>query len=391
MSECYICGNKLSQNNKSIEHIFPNCLGGKLKSRSLLCSICNSHFGSEIDSHLCEEMRVISNLLNIKRERKTPRSIQGLGSDGHQYTIKPGLRIHRTIPVEPTPNGYDIIAKNRHQFNKILKNIKNKHPNIDEEEILKNAKEVDYFLDNIKVDFVVEDDEKTLRAICKIAVNFYLFNNGDIKYVKHLIPYLKGETDIECVWFYSADKNEIYDSGVSPEILHSVVLIGDDKEKILYAYIELFSTFKFIVKLNDDYDGLKITESYFFNVISHKTIEPVLKESKTKEDLTQISKDPLNFNNLRHDLNTLIRFIQIQHYRDVIAEMVSKVFTDWVSKHQGKIITDSEIAELINGFEKELKIVIPRIHKNSNNIKVFMKLFKEAIKTAFDLSVNPSL
>ena len=34
---CYICGKELTKLNESEEHIIPNAIGGKLKSKKLIC------------------------------------------------------------------------------------------------------------------------------------------------------------------------------------------------------------------------------------------------------------------------------------------------------------------------------------------------------------------
>ena len=37
MKECYICCEELTKDNDSVEHIIPNAIGGKLKSKELIC------------------------------------------------------------------------------------------------------------------------------------------------------------------------------------------------------------------------------------------------------------------------------------------------------------------------------------------------------------------
>lgn len=42
MSRCYICENPITESNKSVEHVFLNSIGGRLKSEALMCRQCNT-------------------------------------------------------------------------------------------------------------------------------------------------------------------------------------------------------------------------------------------------------------------------------------------------------------------------------------------------------------
>lgn len=384
MSNCYICGDKLSEGKVSDEHVLPNCIGGRLRLKNALCVGCNSKFGSDIDSHLCEEMKEISNLLNIKRQRNKPSNIQAMGSDGDQYTVKPGFKFHKSIPVKETVNGFDIRAKDYPQFIKILKDIKKKYPHIDEDEILQNAQEQNYFVDELKINFTFDDDQKTLKAICKIAVNYYLYKKYDMEYIQHLIPYLTSDRNIECVQVYYPDENDIYDLSEGHEILHSIILHGNCQEKILYAYIELFSTFKFIVLLNDDYDGEEISNAYFYNVITTKNICKPLKKPKTRKELMDIFDEPINTSNFIAAIKNLLHLIYIKHLKDACTEMVSGIVDEWYKENLGKVIDDELLGDLMTDFEKELKILAPHLHKNfdKSTIDLIMRLFGTAIEVA---------
>ena len=64
---CYACGKEITPSNRSDEHIIPNAIGGRLKSKSLLCKQCNSDFGDSIDSELSRQLNHIGNMLNIKK------------------------------------------------------------------------------------------------------------------------------------------------------------------------------------------------------------------------------------------------------------------------------------------------------------------------------------
>lgn len=72
MYTCYVCDDILNSENETVEHIVLNAIGGKLKSRRLICRDCNSKFGSKIDTELAKQLSSFCTLLNIQRESGTP-------------------------------------------------------------------------------------------------------------------------------------------------------------------------------------------------------------------------------------------------------------------------------------------------------------------------------
>jgi hypothetical protein len=52
MENCYSCGVPFDGTNNSLEHFINNSIGGRWKSRGLLCISCNNMFGSGIDQVL---------------------------------------------------------------------------------------------------------------------------------------------------------------------------------------------------------------------------------------------------------------------------------------------------------------------------------------------------
>jgi len=45
MEKCIFCNKEITQDNDSKKHIIPNCIGGKLKVRGMVCKNCNSILG----------------------------------------------------------------------------------------------------------------------------------------------------------------------------------------------------------------------------------------------------------------------------------------------------------------------------------------------------------
>src|SRR5690348_12113276 len=94
---CYVCNTYLTQENETEEHIILNAIGGKLKSKKLICKGCNSKFGSNIDDKLAQQLNTVSNLLNVKRDRGKPQNVKGKYQN-KEIIIEPGGRMKLARP-----------------------------------------------------------------------------------------------------------------------------------------------------------------------------------------------------------------------------------------------------------------------------------------------------
>ena len=74
MYKCFFCDELLNEKNTSVEHIIPNSIGGRLKSKKILCKRCNSKLGEKFDSEISKMFNLTMLINNIKRDDgKTPR------------------------------------------------------------------------------------------------------------------------------------------------------------------------------------------------------------------------------------------------------------------------------------------------------------------------------
>jgi len=130
MSECYICEREITNDNETEEHIILNAIGGTLKSKTLICKQCNSELGDEIDSDLAKQLNYLSNLLNIKRDRKTaPNLDANAHSTGEPILLQPGGKpiMKRPIKYENNQIKISIKAPTVNQAKKMLTGLKRKY------------------------------------------------------------------------------------------------------------------------------------------------------------------------------------------------------------------------------------------------------------------------
>ncbi len=360
--------------NKSLEHIFPNGIGGTLTSRDLICRQCNSGFGMEIDKELVNQLNHIANMLNIDRDRGVPQNIKPEHIDGNtDYLLAPGGKPVLSKPkIEQKKEGQEIkisiSARSISEAREILKGLKKKYPKIDVEEVLKQAEsKQEYLKDYLRFNFSI-GGIKTFSAVAKIAYNYLKYKYPNISFnSSNIVKYIKGElTDKDLVWFYYKD-GEFIDKQPS-EVLHSIVITGK-RNSHLYAYVELFNAYKFVVLLSDNYIGDDFVESYCFDVINRNAVTKRLVINIPLKEIKDIfQQKPRCDNSLKNEYEKLLSTISIKQANEHNSELIERAMKKSIMKYpEGTVITEQMINELVSELVNEITPLLVRQFKEKNN------------------------
>jgi hypothetical protein len=356
MSICYACGCKLTSDNETKEHIFIQAIGGRLYSKNLLCKQCNSEFGNIIDSSLAEQLNFISNMLNIKRDRGRPPAFEVEDAKtGEPLLCMPGGKLEYLKPmIKKDGNKYSVRVNNAKEAKAVIKGLKRKHPELNEEEILKTLKNNEEYLDH-EVSFeIVFGTGDVFRSICKTAINFYLFSNGKLDDVKHLIPYIKRKEDRKDIVLWSILSDDPIECDAS-DISHNIIIVGDRNEEILFCYIEFFGVYRVIVVLNNQYKGAAFKVSYFFDVILRQEIKRNWSLSLSRLELEQMIYAPLPKDTIKRQLMMLMEKIQKKQSHDHLAILLERAMNNFKEKCLANTLSEEEqYEELINETMKQL-------------------------------------
>ena len=340
------CLGELNSQNRSEEHIIPNAIGGRLTSNKLLCKVCNSAFGDVIDFEIAEQLSLIANLLNIKRDdAKIPRNIRTskgkyfLRAGGKPVLAKPEINVTKDdkgmkIHIESSPE----------KANKTLKGVQRKYglPDSFISDAWSNSRKSATYLDEgVDVEFSLGGLE-AFRSICKTAINFYIDKGGSRDAILHLLPYLKGDCDARRTFYFypSCDIIKKTDS----EILHSIIVTGDVEAGILYAYVEYFNYYKCLVVLNEQYRGESICESYFYDVLECVEVKRDFEISLTKREvLSMINATLPPYDEIKSEYFKVHVLALNKITYDTIGKIVDETFTKYP---KGEIITLEMLEEL---------------------------------------------
>lgn len=206
MTKCYLCGCELTNKNESLEHIVPNALGGKLKSKALLCKKCNNNTGN-LEEHLCNSLVFFISALEVKRERGKIPTIRKETESGRKIFLDAGLKPRIQTEFELKNGDINLSAPNEEKAKQIILGLKKKYPKIDMEKILCGMEVSERYLDE-GVGFDISLNKFSLRAIVKSILNYALINNITIHNQGEYVDYINGKNDDVLLKMYSDGNKE---------------------------------------------------------------------------------------------------------------------------------------------------------------------------------------
>jgi hypothetical protein len=267
--KCIFCGNSI--NKKSIEHIIPQNIGGKLKSSKLICRNCNSNFGATIDKTLIDLYELIETYLCLNKNYKKDVRINVTYKEEEFILTKTGPK--RKHPKVILRNGDKIQLEfpSEKSARKYFNKIKKKNPNINVEELVRTAEKVKIPITE-PLDFSSDASvEETWRECGKIVYEFLFYINHSFSpsntRFKDYINGILGFNEFPiCQWF--GDYNPIERN--KDNIYHIIVIEAREEEKIVIGYLEIYSCLKVIVVIDDDFSGESLSKCYYQDLMEKK-------------------------------------------------------------------------------------------------------------------------
>lgn len=293
---CYICGSELTEENQSDEHIILNAIGGHLHSHTILCKKCNNDLGEKADSRLAEDLSFFTDMLQVRKNRQNPHKQIMMDKDGHEVVVKDAGRYLelRKPCIKKGKSGegthVNIIARNTKELSGLLRRLV-KEGTVSQEDAdkISSKAEIKKYKPVLTKRTVIS--EEAFPSIIKSAVNYYMDSYHDLNTIKQLVPYIKGEKDAKEVLFLHHFKDLPYITN-SKEVTHMIHLEGHKETKLLYAMMEYYGIYVYIVVLNQNYQGPDINKTYAYDVIEGKKIERNFALTLTLKDLTDFRDLP---------------------------------------------------------------------------------------------------
>ena len=102
-----------------------------------------------------------------------------------------------------------------------------------------------------------------MRAIARIAVNYYLMKNRGLHHLSRIIDVVSGVAPNDGhISYYPPPASMAHNEGAA----HLIAIKGDASSAKLYAHIVLFNTWSFYVLLCSTYSGDNVEHIYHYSI-----------------------------------------------------------------------------------------------------------------------------
>lgn len=268
---CIFCNTPITKKNKSEEHIIPENIGGKLKSKNIICANCNNQFGRILDGVLLDKFLAIDTYLNLKKKRKRSKKLKGT-YEGKTY-ILPSSGPPEKIPEKIGHDRYVFTSEDsaRDHLKKYAKRQEKIGKIIDIEKTIKNAKREKITFEEPIMIVAEGDSDKIWRCCAKIVYEFlfYVFRSykpSNEKF-KELI---RGNLDTKDYPICLGNINYIPISRDPDHLHHTIIIEGRQKDNILIGYLEVYGAFFVLMILDEKYKGQDCITGYCHDLMENK-------------------------------------------------------------------------------------------------------------------------
>jgi len=265
--DCIFCGRFIDKSLKSKEHIISDCIGGRLKCRNV-CRECNSNFGNEFERELIESFGIIQDFLGLKSDGRDPKVARFIYNGRRVKLNKKGAQLV-DIKYDQKENGTgEHFFPNINSMRRHYEKEKLKDPTIDIDETIKKSDKITTEIKNPLIYKTKFPFEKILRASAKMIYEFLFSIRPNIKISNTKFrDFIKNPNNI--INFIIYNRYSPYQLN-SDHIYHKLVVEAKINQKAIYGYVELYSSFKILFLIDDNYLGSPFLSGYYFDLMEGK-------------------------------------------------------------------------------------------------------------------------
>ena len=306
---CGLCGTALTRDNSSREHVIPNAIGGRRRVSNFLCVACNSTTGAEWDDELARQLRPLCTMLNVKRARGRNRRFVVETVSDRRLTLNPdgSMDIAEALFEAQDLAGKTAVkihARTMRELKGMLSGLKKKHPQIDVDELMKQAEPVQEYSGepyaiSLSIGGVVAG--RSIVKSCMAMVYDAGLTTDQCEEAKHYL--LNGGKP--CFGFYT--KRDLVRNRPEKTFFHCVHVRGDPEKRQILAYVEYFGCLRFVAWLSRNYGGCAFSHCYAVDPVAGKELHLDIVLDINPADLAEIDDaGKLDYGAVARELGVLV-------------------------------------------------------------------------------------
>jgi hypothetical protein len=255
---CAFCGEAISAQSDSREHLIPEAIGGRRRVRGFLHKVCNNEAGRTWDAELARQLRPLSLHFGVKRQKgRTPSlaitTTAGeeliLGPKGQLAMAKP--KITRTTTAEGF--NYQITVGSFAGAREVLEGLKRSHPGIDIDGTMANLQMTTTYPQgavHFQLDF---GNELAGRSLVKSTLALAHQANIPIDSCGDALSYLRQSDGTPCFGYYYV--RDLITERPAETPLHCIAIEASPETGLILGYAEYFGIHRAVVCLGRGFAG----------------------------------------------------------------------------------------------------------------------------------------
>lgn len=264
-SGCAVCGEPITAESDSEEHVIPEAIGGRLKVKGFICRRCNSNTGHTWDAELASQLRPLSLMFGVERQRGSTPGLAITTTAGEDLVITAEGPL---IPAKPSfskkmvPEGVkiQITARSMKEAKRMLAGVKRKYPNVDIDRILAGAQVSRAYPKGLVHHRLEFGGQVSGRSIVKSVLAMAKHAGVLISVYQDALNYLRDPVAAPCFGYYQAT-DLVTDR--PPEVpLHCVSVEANPDTGLILGYAEYFGVNRVVVCLGRRYTGARVEACY---------------------------------------------------------------------------------------------------------------------------------
>ena len=275
------CGNRLTDETSSKEHVILNSIGGRKRVTGFICNSCNSRTGAIWDAELARQLNPLSLVLGIDRQSGEVPSQAFPTSSGGEVKLHPGGRMtiakpSHEVTIDGTNTQIRIHARTMREMRSLVDGMRRKYPRLQTrtlDDLMSTAKPAMHYKSDwigINLDFGGKDAG---RSVVKSAVALTYDAGIDPNGCDIALNYLLNEAAEPCFgYFYDIDRDLVINRPVGKPF-HCVCVKGDPGTETILGYIELYSLHRMVLCLSESYLGRPFTHVYAIDPIKGEEVD----------------------------------------------------------------------------------------------------------------------
>lgn len=375
--ECIFCGKLIDNSLKSKEHIIPDCIGGRLKCQNV-CRECNSNFGAEFERDLIESFGLINDFLGLKSNGREPKVARFTYNGRRVRLNKEGAQLVDTRYIQKENGTGEHYFPNINAMRKYYEKKKLEDPTIDVEATIRNSEKIYIEIKSALVYKSKFPFEKIAHACTKMIYEFLFSIKPNIQISNSKIrDFIKNlDTSINYIIYneYSPFHLDI------DHIYHKLIIDAKADQEAIFGYVELYSSFKILFLIDDNYLGPPFLSGYYLDLMERKGYcKDIKKIPINLKDFLQLSQD-FDFQDYYNELGYMMTLAASKARLFPIIEELYHI--------KSKILQD----DFVNKREKNL-FIIKSINVGLKRVGIEETIFSEAdqIKLLSEKIINTLL